>query len=179
MTESITKIVNDFFLGLGISLTSVNVVLADDEANIKIETPDSALLIGMHGKTLEALGHLLGRMIEKISKKYIHIHLEVNDYMKSKDDRLYRFLDSKIAFVTSTGKSIRIPNLNSFERKKAHGYIAEKTIMGLSTYSDGEKTERVLVLEYGGAITPREQTHVHDTKPAHTLEELPEDGVGI
>jgi spoIIIJ-associated protein len=179
MNENITKLVNDFFVWLGIELTSVDVALGDDEANIKVETPDSALLIGMHGKSLEALVHLLARMIEKYAKKYTHVHLEVNDYMKSKDERLYRFLESKIAFVTSTGKSIRIPNLNSFERKKAHGYIAEKSITGLSTYSDGEKTDRVLVLEYSGTLAPRREAPVSQLAPSHTMDDLSEDGVGI
>ncbi len=58
--------------------------------------------------------------------------------MKAKDERLFRFLDSKIAFVTETGKNTRIPNLTSFERKKAHGYISEKAIVGLTTKSEGE-----------------------------------------
>jgi predicted RNA-binding protein Jag len=112
--------------------------MIDSDINIRVQTPDSALLIGMHGKNIESFQHLLGRMIEKMTSSHIHVHLEVNDYMKEKDARLFRFLDSKIEFVMSTGKSTRIPNLTSYERKKAHGYIAEKNTLGLSTKSDGE-----------------------------------------
>lgn len=90
----------------------------------------------MHGKNIEIFQHLLSRMIEKIVGKYIHVHLEVNDYMKQKDERLFRFLESKITFIMSTGKSAKIPNLNAYERKKAHNYIAEKNIAGLSTQSE-------------------------------------------
>jgi predicted RNA-binding protein Jag len=93
-----------------------------------IKTPDSPLLIGQHGKNIEAFSHLIGRIAEKKLGKFIHVHLEVNDYMKAKDERLFRFLESKIAFALSSGKSIRMPNLTSFERKKAHNYIAEKKI---------------------------------------------------
>ena len=93
-----------------------------------IQTPDSPLLIGMHGKNIEAFQHLLGRIAEKKLGHFVHLHLEVNDYMKAKDARLFHFLDGKIAFVTSTGKSTRIPNLSSFERKKAHSYISDKKI---------------------------------------------------
>jgi predicted RNA-binding protein Jag len=77
---------------------------------------------------MDVFKHLLGRVAEKKLGKFIHLHLEVNDYMKSKDERLFRFLESKISFVLSTGKSIRIPNLSAFERKKAHNYISEKKI---------------------------------------------------
>jgi predicted RNA-binding protein Jag len=82
----------------------------------------------MHGKNIETIQHLLSRILEKQVGNFVHIHLEVNDYMKQKDERLYQFLDSKIALVRSTGKSIQMPSLTSYDRKKAHGYIAEKGI---------------------------------------------------
>ena len=74
--------------------------------------------------------------------------------MKAKDERLFRFLESKIAFVMSTGKSVKIPNLSAFERKKAHNYISEKNINNLTTKSEGEGEERALVLSYTGTIVP-------------------------
>ena len=48
--------------------------------------------------------------------------------MKQKDERLYQFLDSKIALVTSTGKDVQMPSLTPYDRKKAHGYISSKMI---------------------------------------------------
>ena len=107
-----------------------------DDLSVEIRTPDSPLLIGMHGKNLEAFQHILGRIAEKELGRFTHLHLEVNDYMKAKDERLFHFLDSKIAFVTSSGKITRIPNLSPFERKKAHSYISQKKIDGLSTKSE-------------------------------------------
>jgi predicted RNA-binding protein Jag len=58
--------------------------------------------------------------------------------MKQKDEKLFRFLDSKIVLVTSTGKSIHMPSLTPYERKKAHSYIADKNMTGLKTQSEGE-----------------------------------------
>jgi hypothetical protein len=56
--------------------------------------------------------------------------------MKAKDERLFRFLDTKIALIISNGKSIRIPNLNPYDRKKAHNYISERKIEKLATHSE-------------------------------------------
>ena len=75
-------------------------------------------------------------MIEKITGDYVHVHLEVNDYVKSREEKMYRFLDSKVALVMSTGKPSQIPNLSSYDRKKAHSYISDKAIVGLSTHSE-------------------------------------------
>lgn len=100
--------------------------------------------------------------------------------MKSKDDRLFRFLDSKIAFVMESGKTIRIPNLNSYERKKAHNYIAEKAINGLGTKSEGEGAERALCLSYTGELKKNEaRTSSSLSSTSRIGDDLSEDGVGI
>lgn len=125
---SLTEKISSFFQNLGISLESVDVRENGEDLDISVKTPDSSLLIGMHGKNLEAFTHILGRIAEKQDGKYYHVHLEVNDYMKAKDERFFSFLESKISFAMSSGKSVRIPNLSSFERKKAHNYISEKAI---------------------------------------------------
>lgn len=106
------------------------------------------------------------------------MHLEVNDYMKAKDERLFRFLDTKIEFVQSTGKTIRIANLSSFERKKAHNYISEKHIEGLNTHSEGEGEERALFLGYSGTLVGTKHEN-QDTVSRQKIADLSEDGVGI
>ena len=179
MNETTNAIVKKFFEWLGITITSISIDILEKDINIRIETPDSPLLIGMHGANLDSFQHLLSRMIEKKEKQFVHVHLEVNDYMKSKDERLFRFLESKIAFVTSTGKSSKIPNLSSYERKKAHGYISEKNIPGLKTHSDGDWAERVLILEYSGEIIPSSKPVATPANQAPRSDDLSEDGVGI
>ncbi len=169
-----------FFRWLGIEVTSVSITEEGDDISVRVETPDSPLIIGMHGKNLEVFQHLLGRMAEKKLGRFIHLHLEVNDYMKSKDERLFRFLDSKITFVMESGKAIRIPNLNSYERKKAHGYVSEKAIPWLETKSDGEWAERALFLSYSGELTkPQTKTFATSSSPSRIWSDLSEDGVGI
>jgi spoIIIJ-associated protein len=182
MDTSLIAFVRTFFTGLGITITILTVDTVWDNIDIRIETPDSALLIGMHGKNIETIQHLLSRILEKQVGNFVHIHLEVNDYMKQKDERLYQFLDSKIALVRSTGKSIQMPSLTSYDRKKAHGYIAEKGIEWLSTKSEGEGVSRVMTLSYTWPITtaktPRpSMTHV--VTPRNIWADITDDGVGI
>jgi predicted RNA-binding protein Jag len=172
------SLVETFFQGLGIVFTELVVEVQDQDIQVSLQTPDSALLIGMHGKNMEVFQHLLGRMIEKLHGQFVHVHLEVNDYMKAKDERLFRFLDNKIQFVTSTGKSSMIPNLNAYERKKAHHYISEKAIAGLVTHSEGTPDARILCLEYTGEIQSHAPQSSH-IAPSHSVDDLSEDGVGI
>ena len=167
-----------FFEGLGIKIDSLSVVEDGDDLSINIETPDSSLIIWQHWKNMEVFKHLLSRVAEKKLWKFIHLHLEVNDYMKSKDERLFRFLESKIAFVMSTGKSIKIPNLSPFERKKAHNYISEKKIEWLSTKSEWEWEERALMLSYTGKLIQNTPVQA-ERSSSKDIESLSLDGVGI
>ncbi len=184
MQELVQAHVTQFFTGLWVTIENIEVAIVDTDINIRVQTPDSALLIWMHGKNIESFQHLLGRILEKIAGHHTHIHLEVNDYMKAKDERLYRFLDSKISLVMSSGRPIRIPNLTSYERKKAHGYISEKAISGLKTRSEGEGAERILHLEYTGEIhKPEPKPYVpsesRPASPTASVISLSEDWVGI
>ncbi len=170
--------IDTFFRGINITIDALEVTEDSEGVNIRIQTPDSPILIGMHGKNREALEHLLGRMIEKIRGEFQHVHLEINDYMKEKNERLFRFLDKKIAFLRTTGGKIALPELTPYERKKAHNYIHELQIDGLSSESEGQKQERTLYLKYSG--TPVIPAQPHTTTPSRvSLDSLSEDGVGI
>lgn len=178
MEHIIFPLVNDFFIKLGIVVTSVWVDQVWEDINIRVETPDSAILIGIHGKNIETFQYLLSRMIERKLDSHIHVHLEVNDYMKQKEEKLYAFLETKITKIISTGESIQLPNLTPYERKKAHGYIAEKQVAWLKTQSTWEWLERILVLSY---TWERKNTPISPAKtqkiPAIDL--ISDDGVGI
>jgi len=79
-----------------------------------------------------------------ISKNFdtnIQIHLEVNDYLEKKDEKLMSFIQKKIEQVKSSGKEVILPALSPYERKKVHSYVSENggTIF---TQSRGEGKER-------------------------------------
>lgn len=106
MQEQIEQISLRFFTLMGITVESVSVVAEEEKRRIyrvAIKTPDSKLLIGMHGQTLETVRHLLTRLVERTIGKSFLVHLEVNDYLQSKDDRLFRRVDEKIAELKSSG----------------------------------------------------------------------------
>jgi spoIIIJ-associated protein len=145
-----------FFQGLGVQIDSLEMHEEGSDIHLRITTPDSSLLIGIHGKNIESFQHIFSRIGEKKLGKHVHVHLEVNDYMKAKDEKLFRFLESRIEWVRSSGKPTTIKNLSSFERKKAHNYIAEKHIEGLSTKSEGEGENRVLILFYTGELVRKD-----------------------
>ncbi len=75
-------------------------------------------------------------MAEKVLKEHCTIHVEVNDYMKSKEERLIRYIDTKIVEAETSGESIPLSKMTGIERKKIHNYIQSKNRVDLSTRSE-------------------------------------------
>ena len=180
MQEQIRKVAHNFFTLMRLDLEDVVVECQDEKKGIyliQVKTPDSKILIGVHGQTLEMTKHLLTRVLEKTLDTALLIHLEVNDYLQAKDEKFYRYLESRIAYAMRSGEEITLQNLSSYDRKKAHGYISEKKIEGFKSFSAGEGKDRELHLIYTG------------TKPTSSFSPAPvarkvtatidDDGIGI
>lgn len=128
-SQAIKDLAQEFFELLGVEMESIEVEVEDEERAIymvKTKTPDSALLIGPHGRTLEELQGLLIQMLENKLEKRIWIHLEVNDYLEEKDRRLYSMVERKIADVMRTGGEDTFGELSAYDRKKVHAYVGDK-----------------------------------------------------
>jgi len=146
MEESIKNLVEDFFQRLTINIDSCEV--NGEKENIflvKIKTEESGIVIGPHGKNLETIKFLLKLLISKQMEQNIILHLEVNDYLKSKEERLFNFIESKIAIVQKSGKSLQLPFLTAYERKKVHSYVWDLQ-NNIFTKSEGEWRDRRMSL---------------------------------
>lgn len=164
MQESVKKLAETFFSHLGISYESLDVIVQDVDRHIymlKVQTDDSALLIGSHGRSREEIQWLLSHLLEREYDTYPIIHLEVNDYLEARDARLYSLVDNKVVSVKKNGGIERITDLNGYERKKVHDYVDAKNIKGLTTYSkEDEQGTRVLHLSYEWEIDIDEQIDI-------------------
>lgn len=179
MQQQIQEIARNFFTLMRVELEDVIVECQDEKKGIyliQVKTPDSKILIGIHGQTLEMTKHLLSRILEKTLDISLLIHLEVNDYLQAKDEKFFRYLESRIAYVMRFGEEIILPNLSSYDRKKAHGYISDKKIEGLKTFSVGEGKDRALHLSYVGPKI----TSSHSVPVAKkVVDMIDDDGIGI
>lgn len=130
-----------------INIESLEVKCEDEERNIyfiNLKTTDSNIVIWTHGQTLESIKHLLSRMLENILGYSVILHIEINDYLKSKDDKIFKYIDSRIDYVVKFQKEIALPNYSSYERKKIHNYISEKNLTTIKSYSVWEWQERIM-----------------------------------
>lgn len=145
VVETIKQVSVLFFEKMLIQIESLDVVKeADNIYYVKIKTPDSWLLIWYMWKALEDVRWILKLLItSKLEEKNIILHLEVNDYISKKEDRLYNFISKKIEIV-KTWKEVILPYYNPYERKKIHNYISELNDSEIFTKSIWDWSERRL-----------------------------------
>jgi len=144
--ENIEEIALSFFEKLCIDIENIEVTQeAENIYYIKLKTPDSWLLIWYSGKTLEDIRSVLKAIISQYwENKNIILHIEVNDYLSKKEDKLHDFIMKKIQLVKSWKWDVILPFFNSYERKKIHSYVCELNDSEIFTKSVGEWAERRL-----------------------------------
>lgn len=145
--DEIKQIVDTFFEKLNVDIKNLEINL--EEVNIfsiKIETVDSSLLIWYSGKNLEDIRTILKSIISKKVWENIILHLEVNDYLSKKDDKLFNFILKKIDILKSSWKEIVLPFFNAYDRKKIHKFVASLNDENIFTKSVWEWKNRRLHL---------------------------------
>lgn len=145
MENKINNLAKDFFKNLGIKHDFIEVIKKEENIYlIKIQTEDSWKLIWPHWKNLDAVSSILKLIILKNieNSDNLRIYLEVNDYLKSKDDRLKDFIISKVKFVEKTWKDLKMPFFSAYDRKKIHDIVANYWNESIFTQSIWEWKER-------------------------------------
>lgn len=143
----IKSLVEEFLEKLLINIDTLEILNeSDDVYFIKIKTSESSLFIGHSWKNLEDIRNILKNILSKKFDKNIVLHLEVNDYISKKDDRLFNFISKKIDLLKKSWKEIILPFFNSYERKKIHSYVSELNDSSIYTKSVWEWNNRRLHL---------------------------------
>jgi predicted RNA-binding protein Jag len=169
-TTLITDIAQGFFENLGLNFSDLEVIVQNEEQHIymvKIRSEDSALLIGLHGRTLDEIQSILVQMCEKALGSFCLIHLEINDYLAEKQKKLFAIVDRKVDLARKNGIDQVVYELSSYERKQVHAYIGD-TYPDIETKSiDGEKG-RELHVRLKEGIAPTGEPVAPPTKPSKT-----------
>ena len=148
MENEIKTLVNELFNKMNIQIDSIEV--ENDEKpnifNLKILTEESWLIIWPHGRNFDSLQNIIKLMCSKKIWEKIKLHMEVNDYMKTKDDRLFEFIKKEVAYAEKIGKDVKLPFYSAYERKKIHWFVSELNKPWISTKSIWEGKERRLYI---------------------------------
>lgn len=130
----------DFLEGL-FQRMNVEVDIEADEPDeekvfIRLNSPNSALIIGKRGKTLEAIQMLTNIAAgKKVSKDFKSV-IDIENYREKREDILTDLARKVAVEVRKSGKGKSLEPMNPFERRLIHLALQDED--GIETKSEGE-----------------------------------------
>jgi spoIIIJ-associated protein len=143
--DKVQKITEDFLSRLGVTGAVTVDIDETDAFRVNIQTEETGLLIGYHGKTLESFQIILGLLVSRELESWVKVYVNVGDYREKREEALMLMAQHAAERVLSTGRPIELSNLSAAERRVIH-----LTLSGderVETESTGEGSHRVLVVK--------------------------------
>ena len=110
---------------------------------IDINGPDSGLLIGRRGNTLQSLQFIVQSIVRQQFDQDIRVALDVEQYRRRREDSLREMADRVADRVEQTGRSITLEPMTPSDRRVIHLYLGERD--GIRTesvgYGEGRKVQ--------------------------------------
>lgn len=104
------------------------------------------VLIGKHGRTLDAIQYLTNLVANKNVRGRYFVMLDVEDYRSRREETLQALAQRLAKRVKATGRPMVLEPMNAYERKIIH--LALQDDPEVYTLSEGEDTDRHLVIHY-------------------------------
>lgn len=135
------NILKSFNIGYQIEARSVG----DSQIYFNIDSNENPLLIGVKGKTLDALQTLVRALISSYTKDKIIATLDIGAYKSNRVHQL-EILATKTAKEVAKSKiSVKLKPMNSYERRIIHEKLSEWR--DVFTESEGQGENRAIVIK--------------------------------
>ena len=110
---------------------------------IDINGPDSGLLIGRRGNTLQSLQFIVQSIVRQQLDQDVRVALDVEQYRRRREDSLREMADRVADRVIQTGRGITLEPMTPSDRRVIHLYLDERE--GVRTesvgYGEGRKVQ--------------------------------------
>lgn len=141
--DDVTRFLLEVTKAMGLSVT-VKVSRKGEHLLAVLNGEDIAVLIGKRGHTLNALQYLTNVVVNKGLSQQVKIVLDAENY-REKRQKTLEWLAVKMADrVRRTGQKVALDPMPAMERKVVH--LTVKEIEGVTTHSEGDGSERHVVL---------------------------------
>ena len=100
-----------------------------------LESDKQGLLIGKHGKILNALQYLAKVFIHRVAKNKISVVVDAGDYRKKREEIVNRLAKNTAEKVKRTGEQVVLEPMSAYERKQIHSILSKDP--HIKTHSEG------------------------------------------
>lgn len=122
--------------------------VATDETGayqVHIDTEETGLLIGFHGKTLESFQILLSILVSRALSQWVKVYVNVGDYREKREEALMLMAQRAADRALALGRPVELAHLSPSERRVIHLTLSgDDRVM---TESTGEGNDRILLVK--------------------------------
>ena len=146
--EKIKEQIAHFLETLGVKVDSIEVsdTAVGNKPTFIIKTPESGILIGDRGETLQALFHLVRRIVQKEQGEDVDFSIDINDYRAHKAEELRMKARMLANRARDMRTDVEMDSMSSYDRLIVHDALANET--DIKTESAGEGKNRHVVIKY-------------------------------
>jgi spoIIIJ-associated protein len=129
------------------SITADAKIRVDQNSNrilFNIVGGNSAIIIGKHGQTLEAIQSIVEKIINKHNQNRIRVEVDVEGYLENRRKNLERQAARLAEKCKRIGKPVAVGQMNAYDRRIVH--LALKDDRAVRTQSIGEGYLRKLMI---------------------------------
>jgi len=105
---------------------------------------NSAILIGRHGQTLDAMQSIVEKVINKNNAERIRVQVDVEGYLENRKNNLIRHAERMAQKCKNIHRPVTVGNMNAHDRRIVH--IALRGDSEVRTHSSGDGYLRKLVI---------------------------------
>ncbi len=146
--EEAVKMVADYLQEIiqkmGISST-VTLEETKNQIVFHVETEKAGLVIGKHGKVINALQSLAQVLLHRHAKTKYSAVVNVGDYRERRENALRELAERTALKVRRTKQPVFLEPMPASERKQIHFYLSKDD--AVMTHSEGNEPHRYLVVE--------------------------------
>jgi len=154
--ENFQKIVEELISSTGFHMGDVSSAWSDEDGAwwYAVRSDDSRYLIGRDGETLEALNHLVRKIIETSMKggetegeiAVPMVTIDVNGFQRKKNENLKTIAHMMAERARFFKASVEVDPMSSYERKVIHTFL--QNAKDIKTESTGVGRDRRVVISY-------------------------------
>lgn len=114
------------------------------ELILDVNGGDLAVLIGRHGRTLDALQMVLSSLMSSKIKFYYPVVVDIEGYKSRRRAKIQDIARSAAEKARRQGSAVKLAPMNAYERRLVHIALVNET--DITTHSEGEDPERRVVI---------------------------------
>jgi spoIIIJ-associated protein len=146
--DELNKEIRDYILktvkDMGIN-AKIETKTREETIVFNLIAPETPILIGKNGRTIEAIQNVTNQMINTNLGTYYRFIIDVNDYKSKRKARLEKNAKYTAKEVAKTKVEAHLEPMNSYERRIIHNILTNsKDVM---TESEGEEPNRHVVIK--------------------------------